>query len=150
MTERQESLKEMRVVAVRHVGPYPDIGKAFDKLSAWAGPRGAVKAGSWMIGVYYDDANTVSPEKLRSDAALVTDVAADPKAGIEERKIPSGRYVVQSYRGPYSGLGAAWQALIGKHGAQIDTRPCFERYLNTPADTVPQDLMTELYLPIRS
>ncbi|MGH7713196.1 MAG: GyrI-like domain-containing protein, partial [Gemmatimonadaceae bacterium] len=49
-----EQLAPMRVGAVRHVGPYDQIGKSFERLGALAGPAGLFQPpDALMLGIYY-------------------------------------------------------------------------------------------------
>ena len=42
------------IAYIRHVGPYDEIGAAFEKVLEWARPRG-LDAGATLLGVYWDD-----------------------------------------------------------------------------------------------
>jgi AraC family transcriptional regulator len=60
---------------------------------------------------------------------------------------------VVTYKGPYSGLEAAYTALFGnwlpESGEEPADAPCYELYLNSPMDTAPEDLITEICLPLK-
>ncbi len=142
-----------RLAAIPHRGPYLEVGKAFESLGAvltgrsmWAHVRG-------MIGVYYDDPEAVPAAELRSDAgAIVTDEAV-LEHPLEERRLPAGRYVVMRYKGPYSGLAAAYRHLYGdwvpQSGEELGDHPPLELYLNSPMDTAPEELLTNVCVPLR-
>jgi hypothetical protein len=40
----------------------------------------------------------------------------------------------------------AWLALSGE---EVEDAPVFEEYLNNPREVSPQDLMTDIYLPLK-
>ena len=88
MDVRVETVPPMRVVFIRHVGPYMQVGQTWGRLFAWAGPRGLVARGPKMIGVCHDDPEVTPPDKLRYDACLVVDGAVRDAAGIEELGFP--------------------------------------------------------------
>ena len=59
---------ELRIAGIRHIGPYPQIGRAFGSLGGIL--KGPPPAGSQMIALFHDDPATTQPDRLRSDAAL--------------------------------------------------------------------------------
>ena len=58
-----------------------------------------------------------------------------------------------TYKGPYSGIHAAYHSLFGNwlpgSGEEPADQPCYEVYLNNPRDTAPEDLLTEICLPLK-
>jgi AraC family transcriptional regulator len=151
VTIRQEPAR--RLAAVPHQGPYPEIGRAFDKLGATMGARGLFGSVGKMVGVYYDSPADVAPADLRSHAGFEAGPdmpIADP---LQEVRLPAGRHAVLTFKGPYAGLQAAYDQLFcnwlpGSEETPADS-PVFEIYLNTPMDTAPEDLVTEICLPLR-
>ncbi|HJS33702.1 MAG TPA: GyrI-like domain-containing protein, partial [Alphaproteobacteria bacterium] len=69
-----------------------------------------------------------------------------------ERILHGGMYAVVLHRGPYTTLSDAWRRFLREwavpHGVSLADRPCFERYLNDPCEAAPDDLLTDIYLPI--
>jgi AraC family transcriptional regulator len=141
-----------RLAAMPHRGPYIEIGRAFQKLSATMGARGLFAHAGAMIAVYYDDP-TGAPETLRSHAGfeIIGDAAIDPP--LEEVDLPATRVAVLTHTGPYAGLPAAYDQLYGvwlsaSGEVPADIAP-YEVYLNTPMDTAPEALVTEIHLPLK-
>ena len=144
---------ERRLAAVPHKGPYPEIGRAFEKLGSTVAARGFYGRFGHMVGVYYDSPADVKPADLRSHAGLEcpADMALDPP--LEEVRLPAGRHAVLTFTGPYAGLPAAYDQLLGvwlpPSGEVPADSPMFEVYLNSPMDTPPEALVTEVCLPLR-
>ena len=144
----------IRVAALRHVGPYMEIGTAFDRLFAWAGPKGLLTGSCRMFGVFYDDQSAMKPEALRSDACMT--VGADVKLDGDFRlaEIAGGRHAVLRHQGPYAELPTAYSWLFGtwlpKSGEEPADRPCFEEYLNNPRGLPPKEWLTDIHLPLVS
>ncbi len=148
-----KQMSALRLAAVRHVGPYHRISEAFARLGEIAGPAGIIRPPSTaMLGLYHDDPESTPPEQLRADAALTLSEDLPLPAGLTEIRIPAGRYAVTTHLGPYAGLGDAWARFMGTwlpaSGHRVGEGPSFEIYRNTPADTPPDELRTEMYLPI--
>ncbi len=142
----------MRVAFVRHVGPYAQCKGAWDKLCMWAGRKGLVGAGTRMFGVGHDDPDVTPPEKIRYDACVTIDDDVQGEGEINVQSIGGGRYMVATHNGPYEKLSETYAALCGqwapRSGEELRSAPCLEEYLNDPGSTVPEDLLTDVFVPI--
>lgn len=149
-----ETLPELRVATVHHVGPYQRISEAFARLGELAAKTGLLPASSEtaMLAIYYDDPETTPADKLHSDAGLTVPNGAPLPDGLLEKRLPAGRYARTTHVGPYTKLGDAWSRLMGewlpKSGHRVGEGSSFEIYRNTPGDTAPSELRTDLYLPV--
>ncbi len=142
---------ERRLACIAHQGSFLEIGRAFEKLGATIGARGLSGQVGRMIAVYYNAPDDTAPEDLRSHAGfeLATAEIAPP---LEEVNLPAGRHAVLTFNGPYAGLAAGYTYLFGtwlKASGEVPAdAPPFEIYLNTPMDTAPNDLITQICLPL--
>ncbi|WAS90571.1 AraC family transcriptional regulator [Nannocystis punicea] len=148
-----ETMPAQRVATVAHVGPYNQISAAFARLGALAGPAGLLRFPQGaMIAIYYDDPESTPPEQLRSDAGLVIPEDVALPAGLGEQRLPAGRYAKTTHIGPYTGLGGAWSRLMGewlpRSGQRVGEGHSYEVYRNNPTNAPPEQLHTELYLPL--
>ncbi|MDB5659591.1 MAG: AraC family transcriptional regulator [Cypionkella sp.] len=146
---RQEPTR--RLAAMPHRGAYTDIGRAFEKGGAVLAARKLLGACGGMVGVYYDDPSAVAVADLSSHAGfeIASGAIEDP---LEEVHLPNGRHAVLRFKGPYSGLPAAYDQLyrnwLPQSGETPADSPVFEVYLNTPMDTAPEELLTDICLPL--
>ncbi|RZF31081.1 AraC family transcriptional regulator [Paraburkholderia sp. UYCP14C] len=153
-------VEPMEILSVDHVGPYMQIGKAFDALFGWLAKHNLLAAQMRMIGVYFDDAGVVEEQALRSKAGVLlpgpvmaevaSAVAMD--GGVSVTRIRGGEYAVLRHVGPYSDMRAAYEWLYGtwlvQSGREAADAPVFEEYLNSPKETAPAELITEICLPL--
>jgi AraC family transcriptional regulator len=150
-----ETMPELRVGAVRHVGSYMDINRAFGKLGEIVARAGVQKRPEMvMLAIYYDDPQTTPAAKLRSDAALSFPRNAQLPNDLAERTLAGGRYARTTHVGSYHTLGVVWARLVGEwlpaSGERMSTIPSYEIYRNSPETTQPQDLRTDLYIPLEA
>ncbi|WP_166416863.1 AraC family transcriptional regulator [Cochlodiniinecator piscidefendens] len=147
-----EQVEARRLAATPHKGPYIEIGGAFEKISAIAGLRGLWPQVEGMVGVYYDDPNAVAEADLRSHAGLQISAAAAMPEGLEEVQLPAGKHAVLLFKGPYAGLRSAYDYMFGewvpKAAHELAHSPSYEVYLNSPADTAPEELLTQICVPL--
>lgn len=143
----------IRLAALPHKGAYFEISRAFQTLSAVMASRDLFRSAGRMVGVFYDDPQSVAEPDLRSQAGFEIKGPVDLSSPLEEITLPGGRQAVLTYKGPYAGLPAAYDELFGiwlpQSGEEPADSPSFEVYLNTPMDTAPEDLITELHLPLK-
>ena len=151
MDVRIEMFDAINVARVRHVGPYNEVGPCFERLFEWAATIGA-RPGR-VLSLSYDDPDAVAPESLRSDACVELLTDASPPTGISMDSVGAGRYAVCTHRGPYDGIAEAYKRLftlwLPGSGEEMDDRPCMEIYRNSPLDSAPAQLLTDLCLPLR-
>jgi AraC family transcriptional regulator len=139
------------LAAVPHIGSYMTIGKAFDTLFRQL--HGRLAPGARMIGVFYDDPSLVPEASLRSAAGVAgSDIPVNsaPLTGIE---LAGGPYALLRHQGPYADMAHSYHWLYGvwlpQSGREPADLPLFEEYLNSPQDTPPAELLTDIYLPLR-
>ncbi len=152
MDVRIEDVVPMRVAFVRHVGPYVQVGQAWSKLMGWAWPRGLVGPAAKMFGVCHDDPEITPPERLRYDACIPVADQVEPQGEIGVQTIAGGAYAVTTHRGPYEKLGETYARLCGEwvpaSGRELRAAPCLELYRNNPQTTPPDELLTDIYMPV--
>jgi AraC family transcriptional regulator len=149
-------VEPIEVLSVDHVGSYMQIGKAFDGLFGWLGRHNLLEAEMRMIGIYFDDPGVVDENALRSKAGVLLPqrvlaaVTVSPPVSVSS--VRGGEYAVLRHKGPYSDMRAAYEWLYGtwlvQSGREAADAPVFEEYLNSPKDTAPAELVTEICLPL--
>lgn len=146
-------VEPLRVAAVDHTGSYMAVGRAFEVVYGWFAMRQLLGPATRSVGIYYDDPFAVAEDELRSRAGLVVDKAFRIEAPLVDTEIAGGRYAVLRHKGPYATMRAAYQWLYGpwlaQSGEEPADAPVFEEYLNNPRDTLPADLLADIYLPLR-
>ena len=153
MTVSIEQLPDLRVAAVRHVGPFDALPRAFaelDRLTRQAGLTDAPDA--MLVAIYHDDPDTTLPQDLRADAGLVIPAHASVPARLSEQRLPAGRYARMRHKGPYEHLGRVWARFkhegLREAGLRAAPGPSLEIYRNTPMTAKPEELITDLYIPV--
>ncbi len=144
----------IRVVMLKHVGPYDDISPVFDRLFTWVTAHNVPVMRT--IGIYWDNPDEVPASRLRSAAC----VAVPPDFQITDNDglplsidtIPGGSYATTQFIGPYEELKPVWSSFTfyieNTLRRQIGSNPAFEVYVNDPSTTPPEQLVTDLYLPV--
>jgi AraC family transcriptional regulator len=143
---------DTRVAFVRHVGPYAEMGAAWKRLIDWAEPRGLLGPKPECIGLSRDDPEVTPPNKLRYDACIAVGPAIRAEGDVGLQLIVGGPYAVATHRGPVERLPETYAAVLGRwlpaHNRRPRSAPCFEVYKKIPTTMPPEQLVTDVYVPL--
>ena len=145
---------QRNVLYMRHTGPYETVGEVWNRFVAWHVQH--LGAPTRMYALVPDDPSVTATDHLRYDACFEIDSEVDacaiPPGPVSAGVLPAGRYAVVTHEGPYATLGDSYLALIGgwfpKSGHALAAEPVIEHYLNSPEDTPPHALRTEIRVSI--
>lgn len=147
-----KKMSEMRVAFVRHVGPYHEVGPAWGQLCAWVGRRGLFGPKTMLLGLCHDDPAVTPPERIRYDACIVVGDRVQAEGDVGIQTIPAGDYATTIHRGPYDRLAQTYARLCGEwipqQGREMRSAPSLEIYQNDPNKTPPEQLLTEVCVPL--
>lgn len=150
VTTRTEPAR--RLITIPHKGPYDEISRAFEQFAALCAARNLWPQLGAMAGVYFDNPDVVPAAELRSLAGAFFHGDTAPE-GMELFDLAAGRTAVMTYKGPYAGLPAAYQDFYGRwlpqSGEEPADSPSYEIYLNDPRETAPDELLTEICMPLK-
>lgn len=147
------------VYGIRHTGPYMQIGQAFSQLWDWILCNNLAAQTVAGYGIYYDDPTSVSDEECQSAACV--ELKGEPPADIglvQPIEIAAGCYACYRHIGAYSTLEQAYRALyaplyaqwLPASGYECADAPSFEIYINDPLNTPKDQLITDIYVPLKT
>jgi AraC family transcriptional regulator len=149
---RIETVPSRRVAFIRHLGPYNTAGPVFQRLCAWAGQRGLFRNGTLLLGICHDDPDVTAPDKIRFDCCITVDDSIREEGEIGVQKLDGGECAVLTHFGPYTQLGEAYRWLFGvwlpTSGREPRDAPPFEVYYGDPRHTPPEQLRTDIHIPL--
>jgi AraC family transcriptional regulator len=149
-----DQLPALRLAAITHIGPYNQIGSAFERLGGIAFAAGLfAHPEAMMIAAYHDDPEAVAPEALRSVAGITVPEGVALPPGLEEIRLAAGDYARHSFIGPYSALPDVWPRFMAEAvpttGRMLADGPALEIYRNDMRTTPPDKLHTDLLAPLQ-
>ena len=153
MNVEVKTLEPMCVAFMRHVGPYHEVGETWQQFMAFVAPRALFGPNAHCLGLCHDDPDVTPADKIRYDACLTVPDSFEPEGDVGVQTIPAGRFASTLHEGPYDNLNQTYAALLGQwfpaHGHEPAAASCLEFYLNSPEDTEPEDLLTEVCVRIQ-
>jgi len=150
-----KKLKDKRVVYTVAIGKYGDDStkQAWARMVSFAKEKKLFGFGTECIGISLDDPNVTTAEKCRYEACITCkkDIKAEGKIGV--KTIEGGTYAIFKHKGSYETLINAYNYICGEwlpnSGRELRELPCFEVYHNSPDDTKPEKLKTDIYIPLK-
>jgi AraC family transcriptional regulator len=144
---------QVQLAGMAHRGAYMQVGKAFELAFARMAAQGLMRCDTRWMAVYYDDPFVVPEAQLQSRAGLSVPAGCAAQTPLEPFTLGGGLCAVLRHQGPYATMGAAYQWLYGQwlvqSGYEAGDSPVFEEYYNNPRDTPPDQLLSDIYLPLR-
>ncbi|MFA5015055.1 MAG: GyrI-like domain-containing protein [Actinomycetota bacterium] len=147
------NLKPQLVIGIRKKGYYKDIAELLPKLYEYASKKGAEFSG--MPSFICRESAEEAEEANKTGNADI-EVVAPIKNRIEENDemhcytLPGGKMAKAIHKGPYEACEATYNELfewIKKNNKKI-IGPIRESYLNDPREVGPEEILTEIYVPI--
>lgn len=165
ITSRIETRKDVRAISVRLTGDYLslDYTGAWNKLGEYCHAHAIDYdcPDAEYINIYHDDPATTPASECRTDVCIASSVVdgLKPAGDVDIITVYGGRYIVFRYQGPYERLGEVNAKVYGEllpasgekmrvSDGVIEHCQMFERYLNDPESTAPEELLTEIWIPI--
>lgn len=149
-----KALKSKKVIYVNSIGAYDGEGteEAWESVCKFAEKQRLFGRDTEFIGISHDDPHITDATKLRYDACLAVSKDISPQGRIGVKTIEGGKYAMFLHKGPYSGFQELYDYIYGvwlpASNYELRNLPCFEKYLNSPDKTKPENLKTEVYIPI--
>lgn len=143
---------QVRLAGLDHRGSYMLVGKAFEAAFARLAAQGLARPDTRWLAMYFDDPFAVPEAQLASRAGLSLPDGAQAQPPLLTFTLGGCHCAVLRHRGPYATMRAAYQWLYGQWlvdaGRELADQPVFEEYLNNPRDTAPNELLTDIFLPL--
>jgi AraC family transcriptional regulator len=128
-----------------------DIAGMFTTLVTEAAKQNLMVPETMVCSIY----PKMLSEKFTMDqpvyACITLGMDAKPVKPIEVYTAPGGPYLNIVHHGPYENLSVSWMAGMAYaelRGMKMGTGPCAEIYFNNPSNAKPEELRTELFLPL--
>ena len=125
----------------------PEMGQAFGGVMQFMQANG-VTSGKEVLAAYYTyDPNTMT---FRAGMSVSEADAAKAKGEVQSDVLPAGEVLHFTHKGPYDTLRNSYADMMQYLEANNlqHSVPTWEVYVNDPATTKPEDLITEVYVSL--
>ena len=146
-------IKPIPVVYVHAIGDYNNVGPAWEKLAKFMKEKKLFSFGLDFIGVSYDDPSVTETEKLRYDACATVKKEVKPEGEVGYKVLEGGLYAIFRHTGPYANFSQTYDQIylewLPESGYELRDAPPLEFYLNDPDRIKPENLKTDIYVPVK-
>lgn len=147
-----KEMPELRMVQVRHQGSYKEIGKAFDILLKWAGPRRLLNfPKTKMAGVYYDSPRVTDESKMQSSACITIEDDVEVAGEVSKITIPAGKFAVGRFELKPDEFEKAWNSMslwIPENNFEIRNGHFHEIYHNDAEQHPEKKWVVDICIPV--
>jgi effector-binding domain-containing protein len=144
-------LKERNTVSVRYRTPAAGLagsmGPIYGEIAAYMGKNGIPFAGP-PFAMYYN----MDMDDLDVEIGFPVGKAQTGEGRVKAGKLPGGRMATATHLGPYTSIEETYNkltAFVGQKGLETESY-MYEEYLNSPEDTAPEKLATNIYFVLKS
>jgi len=143
--------KAQPTLAIRYRTPASKLpqtmGPIYGEIAAYMGRKGIGYAGP-PFAMYYN----MDMEDLDVEIGFPVDQEVDGEGRIKAGTLPGGPTATATHKGPYATIETTYNALMA-FVAEKKLQPqafMYEEYLNSPEDTPPEKLETNIYFPLNT
>lgn len=141
------------VAAIEHRGPPEKENETARRLVSWRIANRLPPDQHATYGVHYTDPRTTPPDEHRVDICIAFDGPIAPNAeGIVAKAIPACRCAMVRHHGSRENVSAAVflvEEWLPASGEMIGDFPLFFHYVNVGPRVREDDMITDVYLPLR-
>ncbi|WND04005.1 AraC family transcriptional regulator [Temperatibacter marinus] len=146
---------EMRLAVLEHKGPPKMVMNSVQRFIEWRKGNHLPPSKSRTFNLMYDDPEITTPEKYRMDiCAELTGILKPNDHGIVEKKIPACQCARLRHVGPWESLDESVRYLfrewLPKHNKDLMDFPLFLERVNLYPEAPQNELITDIYLPLKS
>ncbi|MBR0567614.1 AraC family transcriptional regulator [Azoarcus sp. L1K30] len=144
-----------RVAALEHRGPAERVNDSVARFIAWRKESGlSPKLLSRSFGIAYDNPDTTDPDQFRFDICGEERAGLPPNPqGVVSKTIPGGRCARVRHLGTHARIGESIYPLyrdwLPDSGEELRDFPLYFHYINLLPDTPENELITDIYLPLK-
>lgn len=149
-------IKEMPaldLIYCRHIGPFYLIGKAYEKLMKWAGPRGLLDDPNVKtVTVYHDDPKVTEMDKVHQSACITVNGGTKPEGEFGKMSVPAGKYVVGNFEISDTEFQQAWDSVclwLSESGYEPADGYPYELYHNDHEKHPERKFIVDICVPVK-
>lgn len=148
-------VSQRRVAFIEIKGKYggDESHKAWDKIVDFAKAGKILGWNTEAFSIYYDDPEVAGVDNCLFDCCLTLRKSVAPSEWVNIKQIEGGKYLVFRYKGPYENLWDVYNLIFQKYIVllnkyRVRDSPVLEKYIKYSVKTKPENLITEIYIPI--
>jgi AraC family transcriptional regulator len=147
-----QEVKPFVYCCIVHKGPLADMSAVIGQLmQAMQGQNLFASIQGPVVGVYYNSPADTKPGELLWEVGFPVAEGATPQSPLGKKEWKYASVATAVHKGPYAKAGETIQRLMdwAKAKGYAIAGPTMERYLNNPMQVKPEELRTEIWIPVK-
>ncbi|MBT3209992.1 MAG: AraC family transcriptional regulator [Bacteroidetes bacterium] len=149
-----KEMPELNVAYCRHIGPFNQIGKAYEKLMRWAGPRGLINfPNTKMLSVFHDDPNITGKDGVQQSACITVPENTKVDGEIGTMTVAGGKFAIARFEIDETQFQESWDLIMCKwlpeSGYQCDDKLPYELYHNDHQQHPEKKFILDICVPVK-
>ncbi len=146
----EKKMESFAFACMHSEGSYDQMNKAIEGFIQEFFRHGLIPDGP-LMGIYYNSPDMVKPEELKWAVGFPVADGANVKEPLKLDNFSHDMVLCHLYKGPYEGMGKAYEAIevYMKENNYIWDGPAYERWLDNPQEVSPENLRTEIIVPVK-
>lgn len=156
LSPRLCKISNKHIIYIRIIDNYgapESYSDAWKKLYIYTVLHGWYSNESESLGISFDDPSITVGEKCRFYACVSVEEKVKTSGIFASKTIDGGLYAIFTLKGAYSGLTELykeiWFSWFPESKYRLRKGIFFEKYLNNPHQVKEEDILTEIYIPVR-
>ena len=156
LVESVKNIKDIPVIFQQSKGKIGDntTKQNWDTLFAKAQNHQIINRETKFYGINWDDPEITPNEKVRYDACISIQNYNNDLSAFSTKTILGGKHLCFLHKGDYQNLSQVYDYIfrdwVIKRNYDLREEPIFESYINNKETTAPEDLLTEIFIPIKN
>jgi len=146
----EKKMEPFAFACMHHTGPFEQMTKAVEVFMKEFFGQKLMPTGP-LMGIYYNSPDMVKPEELKWAVGFPVADGIKVKDPLKLDHFKHELVLYHLYKGPYEGMDKAYKAIeayMKKNNYKWDG-PAYERWLDNPQETKPENLRTEILVPVK-
>jgi AraC family transcriptional regulator len=130
-------------------GPFEQMEKSVQKYFGEFFKQGLTPAGP-LLGVFFNDPSLVKPEELKWEVGFPVSKDANVQPPLKMVEFKKTTAAVYLHIGPHENMDKSYEKIfkyVEDNGYKI-VWPVYDKYLNNPMQVKPEELKTEMIIPV--
>lgn len=147
-----KEMPELKLAYIKHIGDFNQIGKVYEKLMKWAGPKGLLSSPNMKtVTVYHDNPKVTELSKVRQSACITIDSETKVDGEVGKRTVLKGKYAVGRYEISVTEFEKAWNSIcvwVAENGYKSRDGEYYELYHNDYMKHPERKFILDICVPV--
>lgn len=144
-------IEKLELAYVSSKGKMEDVGEAYNKLMAWAHPKGLINDATRMITMYHDSPKITDADKIGMSACLILESPIKTSGIVNFKTLEAQKCIVSRFEITFTEFQQAWESSfvwMTENGYKKADKDPFEIFYNNPNEHPQKKAIVDICIPV--